>query len=197
MMFMKGISNFVSYTFAILFGFVILILFSSLVYSFYDQVLKNSITRNLKDISIQTSTGIIQLYNLGREFKANPANSTSILISNISLNYPEKIGDKNYEIELLTSPGIWNSLINFTISGKNETIVKELASSSKIIAKTTQRPFITYEYDLPNMPIILQGKFRSGENDILKLVRYNYNGTIQDTIILGQSDIIIGISSIR
>jgi hypothetical protein len=194
---MKGVSNFVSYTFTILFGFTILILFSSLIYSFYDQVLKTSITASLKQISIQTIDGIIQLYNLGKEFKTNPANSTSIIISNISLNYPEKVGDKNYEVELLSSPGIWNSITNFTISGENVTIVKETESSSKIIARTTQRPFVTYEQDLPNMPIILQGKFRSDENDILRLVRYNYNGTIEDRIILGESDIIVGISSIR
>ena len=45
-------------------------------------------------------------------------------------------------------------------------------------------------------PIVLQGKFKSGESDTLKLVRYNYNGDIQDVIILGESDIIIGIVSI-
>jgi hypothetical protein len=194
---MKGVSNFVSYTFTILFGFTILILFSSLIYSFYDQVLKTSITASLKQISIQTIDGIIQLYNLGKEFNTNPSNSTSIIISNISLNYPEKVGDKNYEVELLSSPGIWNSITNFTIDEENATIIKETESSSKIIVKTTQRPFVTYEQDLPNIPIILQGKFRSGENDVLRLVRYNYNGTIEDRIILGESDIIVGISSIR
>jgi len=194
---MKGISNFVSYTFTILFGFTILILFSSLIYSFYDQVQKTTITASLKQVSIQTADEIIKLYNLGKEFKANPTNSTTIIISNISLNYPQKISDKNYEIELSSSPGIWNSIINFTVNGENATIVKEAESSSKIIARTTQRPFVTYEYDLPNLPIMLQGKFRSGDNDILKLVRYNYNGTIEDRIILGESDIIVGIISIR
>jgi len=194
---MKGISNFVSYTFTILFGFTILILFSSLIYSFYDQVQKTSITASLKQVSIQTADEIIKLYNLGKEFKANPTNSTTIIISNISLNYPQKISDKNYEIELSSSPGIWNSIINFTVNGENATIVKETESSSKIIARTTQRPFVTYEYDLPNLPIMLQGKFRSGDNDILKHVRYNYNGTIEDRIILGESDIIVGIISIR
>ncbi len=194
---MKGISNFVSYTFTILFGFIILIFFSSLIYSFYDQVQKTSITASLKQVSTQTADSIVQLYNLGKEFKTNPANSTSIIISNITLNYPEKIGDKNYEVELLSSPGIWNSITNFTIDNRNVTVIKETKSSSKIIARTTQRPFITYEQDLPNIPIILQGKFRSGENDILILVRYNYNGTVEDRIILGQSDIIVGITSIR
>jgi hypothetical protein len=194
---MKGISNFVSYTFTILFGFTILILFSSLIYSFYEQVQKTSIISSLKQLSIQTSNSIIKLYDLSKEFKTNPANSTSIIISNVTLNYPEKIVDRNYEVELLSSPGIWNSITNFTISEKNVTIIKETESSSKIVVRTTQKPIETYEYDLPNIPIILQGKFKSGENDVLRLVRYNYNGTIEDRIILGESDIIVGISSIR
>lgn len=194
---MKGISNFVSYTFTILFGFTILILFSSLIYSFYEQVQKTSIISSLKQLSIQTSNGIIKLYDLSKEFKTNPANSTSIIISNVTLNYPEKIVDRNYEVELLSSPGIWNSITNFTIGEKNVTIIKETESSSKIVVRTTQKPIETYEYDLPNIPIILQGKFKSGENDVLRLVRYNYNGTIEDRIILGESDIIVGISSIR
>jgi hypothetical protein len=194
---MKGISNFVSYTFTILFGFTILILFSSLIYSFYEQVQKTSITSSLKQLSIQTSNGIIKLYDLSKEFKTNPANSTSIIISNVTLNYPEEIVDRNYEVELLSSPGIWNSITNFTIGEKNVTIIKETESSSKIVVRTTQKPIETYEYDLPNIPIILQGKFKSGENDVLRLVRYNYNGVIEDRIILGESDIIVGISGIR
>jgi hypothetical protein len=180
-----------------LFGFTILILFSSLIYSFYEQVQKTSIISSLKQLSIQTSNGIIKLYDLSKEFKTNPANSTSIIISNVTLNYPEKIVDRNYEVELLSSPGIWNSITNFTIGEKNVTIIKETESSSKIVVRTTQKPIETYEYDLPNIPIILQGKFKSGENDVLRLVRYNYNGVIEDRIILGESDIIVGISGIR
>ncbi len=194
---MRGVSNFVSYTFTILFGFTMLILFTSLIYSFYDQIQKTSITASLKQIAIQTTDSIIKLYELSKEFKTNPANSTSIIISNISLNYPKKIGGKGYEVELLSSPGIWNSITNFIISGANATIIKESVSSSKIVVKTIQKPVLTYEHDLPNTPIILQGKYRSGENDNLKLVRYNYNGIVEDRIILGQSDIIIGINIIR
>ena len=75
--------------------------------------------------------------------------------------------------------------------------MKETASSAKVIAKTTQRPIITYEYDVPNVPIKLQGKYSSGDDDTLRLIRYNYNGVLEDTIILGNSTLVIGVSSIR
>jgi hypothetical protein len=150
----------------------------------------------LKQICIQTANSIIQLHNIAKEFNSLPKNSTSIIISSIDLNYPNKVEGKNFEVELLTSPGIWNLVTNITIEGKNVTIVKETGSSSKIIAKTTQKPIIVYEHDIPNIPIVLQGKFRSGENDNLRIIRYNYNETVEDRIILGGSDIIVGITNI-
>jgi len=170
--------------------------FSTLIYGYYDQVLRSNIRASLKQIAIQTALSITKLYNLGKEFDATPENSSSIIISDIDLNYPNKVSGKNFEVELTSSPGIWNIVTNLTISGENVTIKKETTSGAKIIVKTTQRPFESYEHDLSNVPIVLQGKFRSGENDILRLVRYNYNRVVNDTIVLGESDIIIGITSI-
>jgi len=193
---MKGISQFISYAITILLGFSILIFLSTLVYRYYDDILKNTIKAELKQICIQTTNNIIKLHNLAKEFDAIPKNSTSTIISSIDLNYPNKVEGKNFEVELLASPGIWNSITNITIEGKEVIIVKETGSYSKIIAKTTQKPIIVYEYDVPNVPIVLQGKFRSGENDILKLLRYNYNGVIEDRIILGESELIVGITKI-
>lgn len=193
---MKGISRLVNYAITIMFGFIIVTVFSTLIYGYYDQVLKSNIRASLKQIAIQTALSITKLYNLGRESDATPENSSSVIISDIDLNYPNKVSGKNFEVELTSSPGIWNIVTNLTISGENVTIRKETTSGAKIIAKTTQKPFVNYEHDVPNVPIVLQGKFRSGENDTLRMVRYNYNGTLEDTIVLGESDIIIGITSI-
>lgn len=179
-----------------MFGFIIVTIFSTLIYGYYDQVLRSNIRASLKQVAIQTSLSITKLYNLGKESDAAPVNSSSIIISDINLNYPNRVSGKNFEVELTSSPGIWSMVTNLTIDGKNVTIKKETTSGAKIIAKTTQRPFLSYEYDVPNVPIVLQGKFRSGENDTLRLVRYNYNGVVNDTIVLGASDIIIGITSI-
>ena len=193
---MKGISKFISYAITILFGFILLIFFSTLIYNYYDGILKNTIQAELKQICIQTENNIIQLQNQAKEFKTIPKLSSSLTISSVDLNYPNKLEGRNFEVELLSSPGIWNLVANITIEGRNVTIVKETGSSSKIIAKTTQNPVVIYVHEVPNIPIILQGKFRSGENDNLKIVRYNYNGTVEDRIILGESEIIVGIIKI-
>jgi hypothetical protein len=194
---MKGVSNFITYSITILLGFLILTSFSLLIYGYYDQVSKSNIEVSLKQVCIQTLTGIIDLYNKGKNSDVIPENSSSIVLSEIELNYPDKISNKNFEIELVMSPGIWNTISNLTDNEESVEVRKEISSGSKIIARTTQRPFVEYVYDIPNIPLYLQGKFRSGENDILRLIRYNYNGQIQETVILGESEIIVGINSIN
>jgi len=193
---MKGIYQFISYAITILLGFSILIFLSVVVYRYYDDILKNTIKAELKQICIQTTNNIIKLHNLAKEVDVIPENSASAVISSIDLNYPNKVEGKNFEVELLSSPGIWNSITNITIEGRKVFIVKETGSYSKVIVQTTQNPIIVYEYDVPNTPIALQGKFRSGENDTLKLIRSNYNGVIEDRIILGESELIVGITKI-
>lgn len=194
---MKGSSKFITYAITIMLSFAIFIFFSSLIYYYYDQIIRANIKAGLKQIDIQTANAITKLYGIGKESNVSPENSSSVVIWEEDLNYPGDVGGKNFEVELISSPGIWNLVTNLTIEGKNVTIKKETSSGSKIIAKTTQRPLESYEYDAPNIPIIIQGKFRSGENDALRLVRYNYNGTVEDRIILGESSIIVGITSIR
>jgi hypothetical protein len=192
---MEGVSKFISYALTILSGFIVLTLLVSLIHGYYNRMMESNIRAVLRQIAAQTASSVVYLYNQGKESNANPPNSSSITLSYMDLNYPDRIGGKNFEVELLSSPGIWNVIANFTINGV-ATIRKESTSGAKVIAKTTQKPIISYEYDIPNIPILLQGKFRSGGNDTLRLVRYNYNGSLQDVIILGESDIIIGITSI-
>ena len=194
---MKGVSSFISYALTILFAFIILIFFTYAIYSYYDQAMRSNVKAGLKQITTQTTNSIVELYDLGKESDVSPSNSSSIIISDIDLNYPEKVSGKSFEVELVSTPGIWGMITDFTVDGKNATIRKESSSGAKIVAKTTQKPIISYEHDVPNIPIILQGKFRSGQNDTLRLIRYNYNESINDMIILGESDIIIGITNVH
>ena len=194
---MKGISRFVTYALIILSSFVVLIFFTTLIYDYYDRVLKINIQVSLKQVAAQTADNILYLYDQAKESDASPTNSTSITLSNIDLNYPNQVVDRNFEVELLSSPGIWNVITNLTIDNVNATIRKESISGTKIIAKTTQKPLVSYEYDVANVPIKLQGKYRSGGNDTLRLVRYNYADSLEDVIILGNSSIIIEITSIK
>jgi len=194
---MKGLSNYISYTLTMMLGFVIVAFFTTSLYKIYDRTVVSNIQAGLKQVTIQTMDGINYLYDESKKSDATPTNASSIVISDIALNYPEKISGKNFEIELISSPGIWNRITNLMIGDETATITKETESGSKIIAKTTQKPLIAYEYDIPNIPVKLQGKFKSGVNDTLRLVRYNYNGTIENIVILGEDDIIIGITGTR
>ncbi len=193
---MKGVSRFVTYAFTILLGFIIVSVFSILIFGYYDQILKSDITSGQKQIAIQTVSGIIELYGLAGAYEKIPENFSLILISSIDLNYPDTVSGRNFEVELISSPGIWSIITNMTIDGESAETRKEITSGSKIIVKTIQRPHLSYEHDVPNIPIVLQGNFRSGGNDILKLVRYNFNGTVEDRIILGECDIIVGVTSV-
>lgn len=193
---MKGVSNFITYTITILLGFVIVTAFSLIIYGYYSQISKSNIERSLEQVCIQTIISIINLYNQGKILEFTPEINSSIILSEIELNYPVKVSDRNFEVELVSSPGVWNIISNLTIDGATAQIRKEINSGAKIIARTTQRPFVSHEYEVPNIAIVLQGKFKSGENDTLRLIRYNYNGNIEDVIILGKSDLIIGISSV-
>jgi hypothetical protein len=178
-------------------GIVTLSLFSVLIYSYYDNTVRSNIETAFKQLATQTTGEIIKTYIVWSKSEASPENASLIILSNVSLSYPDKIAGRSYEVQLISSPGIWNVIQNLTISGQEATVKKEVNSGSKILLKTTQRPFVTYEYDIPNIPITLQGSFKSGMNDMLRYVRYNYNGTINDRIMLGEDNIIIGVVDIH
>ncbi len=196
-LFMKGLSNFVTYTFTILFSFIILGVFSSLIFSYYNQVMKSNTESGLKQLCIQTFVGIVNLYNQGINNDLIPTNSTSAVISQISLNYPDSVSGKQFEVYLIPSSGIWSTVKNITINGEIVKIKQEIDSGAKIIAKITEKPYTSYEYNVPNIPIILQGNFRSGNNDTLSLLRYNDNGNIENRVVLGDSNILIGIKNMN
>lgn len=194
---MKGISKFIGYTFLILLGFTMLTLFAGTIYSYYNSMLRRNIDVSLKQIAVDTSAQIIRLYDASKSSNSRPVNGTRLVISEVDLNYVSKISGKNYEVQLVTSPGIWTQIKslkidNITVASKDEKI-----SGSKVIVKTTQSPVVAYDFQIPNIPIPIQGVFRSGENSTLRFVRFNYNGTVNDTIILGESNVIIGLTKVQ
>jgi len=194
---MKGLSRFIEYTFLIMFGFTVLTLLTTMIYHYYNKNIDLNIKNGMKQVAMQTSDGIMKLYLTGEDIHAEPDNASAIIITSIDMNYPDHIAGKNYEVDLVGSPGIWNQAINLTIDSANATIRKETSSGQKIIVRITQQPYDTYEYDLPNIPVTVQGKYRSGMNDTLSYVRYNYLGTEYNTIVLGEFDYVLGMTVLR
>ena len=194
---MKGVSKFITYTFLILLGFVMLTLFTTTIYNYYNNILRRNIDVGMKQIAVQTSTEIIKLYDVGKSSNTRPTNASLTVISEIDLNYPIRISQKNYEVRLVSSPGIWTQIKSFKIDNSTATIKDEKISGSRIVVKTTQSPIVAYDFQISNIPVPVQGIFRSGENSTLKYIRYNYNGTVNDTIVLGESNLIIGVVKIQ
>lgn len=192
---MKGVSRFVAYVLTILFGFTVLISFSMIIYGYYDRILRVNVRASLKQIAEQTSSSVVNLYSMAEKSDVQPSNSSSITISSIDLNYPSKVGGKNFKVSLVSASDLWVQVDNVTVSGKVVTIRKEYSSGAKVVAETTQKPIVRYEHDVPNLPVSLQGSFRSGEDDLLRYVRYNYNGTINDAIIVGEPSLVVDITS--
>jgi len=194
---MKGLSKFVEYTFLILFGFTVLSLLTSMIYSYYSKTLERNINTGLKQTALQTSEAILKLYNTGQDVKAEPENASTIIVAAMDINYPNNIGGRNFEVDLISSPGIWVQVTNLTIDSEDANIRKETSSGAKILVKTTQDPFLSYEYPLANIAIEIQGKYTAGSNDTLSYIRYNYLGTEYDVIVLGDFDFIVGVDTIK
>lgn len=191
----KGQANLIEYVLTIAFSVIIFISVTAMVYSFYSSISKADVERGLKEISIQTSETILRLYKSAKDSKAQPSNSSSILISDVDLNLPSQVSKRNYEIYLVSSSSAWTNLVNFTLGNQTVSEITK-TSGAKVVAKTTQAPVVTVEYDVPNIDIDLQGRSENGVESKLRYYRYNFNSTVYDKIILGSPYILIDITGI-
>jgi len=191
----KAQAQLIGYLLTILLGVIVVVSIIAILFYFYDISLRNEIRQGLKQIAVQISDSIVRLFEVAKASKAVPSNYSSVLISQISLNLPASISNRNYEIVLIAANPIWQTIQNFTIDSQNVSFV-EITSGAKIIAKTTQDPIESIEYDVPNINVGLQGKSENGRNSKLSYYRYNINGTVYDKIVLGEADILINIENI-
>jgi len=190
---MKGQAKYIEYILTILLGVIFLVIISSLIYVFYTTSLKQEIRESLKQIALQVSHNILEAYEAGKTLKAQPSNYTSILLNEMDLNLPSSVSRRNYEIFLVSANPVW-STINFTVENQSISPIIE-TPGAKIVAQTTQDPIVSVEHALPNIDVSVQGKSENGRGE-LRYYRYNLNGTIYDTVILGEAEILIAITSI-
>lgn len=190
----KGQAELVEYIMTIAIGLIILTVISTLSYGFYRNAVKADLEKGLTELTIQTDENILKLYKTGKTSKAQPSNSSSILISDVNLNLPSQISKRNYEIYLVGSNPVWLNLINFTLNEQNVSSVTKI-SGAKVVARTTQDPYVTVERNMPNIEVGVQGRSENGKDSKLTYYRYNANGTVYDKIVLGSS-ILIDVTNI-
>jgi hypothetical protein len=192
----KAQANLIQYVLTILFSVIVLVSVSSLFYTFYINSLKNEVREALTQLAVQTSDSIVTIYNDAKSTKYTPSNYTTILIREVDMKYPSAISNRNYEIFLVSASQVWASINILPIGGKNITMVPK-TSGIKVIAKTTQDPKITVEYNVPNVDVGVMGTCKNGINSNLKYYRYNINGTTYDIIVLSEAGILARISGVR
>lgn len=190
----KAQAKLIEHVFTILLGVILLTSIVALVYSFYMNSIKTEIRESLKQIAIYTSDNIINIYKTAKASDAQPSNQTSVLIKEIDLNLPAEVSKRNYEVFLISSSSLWLSITNFTVDEQNVSSIVE-TSGPKVVAQTTQDPKITVEQSISNIDIALQGRSENGKEGKLRYYRYNINGTIYDSIVLGEADVLIRITA--
>lgn len=192
----KGQANLIQYVFVILLSVIVLVSVTSLFYTFYMNSIKNEIRESLTHLAVQTSDAIVTVYNDAKNTKYTPSNYTSILVKDVDMKYPSAVSNRNYEISLVGASQIWMSLETITIGGQNVSILPK-TSGIKVVAKTTQDPKITVDYDVQNVDVGVMGTSKNGIDTTLKYYRYNINGTTYDLIVLGGSEILARITGVK
>ena len=192
---MKGQANFIEYIFTILLSVVVVIAITLLVYGFYRNLIENEVKQELRQIVIQTSDQIVRLYDVARASKAQPTNYTSLLLSEVDLNLPRQASNKNYDVLLVSSSQLVSIISLVTIDGLNVSNTVS-GANAKVVARTNDDPEIEVEYDIPNIDVSVQGKASDGVNATLRYYRYNINGVLYDTIVLGPYDILVRLSGV-
>ena len=181
---MKGISAIIGYTLAVLISVIVISIVSILIFDIQAKIVEDQVKRDLSQVSSQTSEKITDLYTLTRFSKTSPGNSTSILLADVTLNLPSKVASKSYKLKLLSAAEVLSQIENVTMGEENVT-TQNSPPLGKIVAQTTEEPFVTVEYDIPSIDIDIQGSVGDPTNASLKYYRYNPNGTVLDVIVLG------------
>ena len=190
----KAQASFVSYVLTILLSVLVLGSITLLFYTFYNTSLQNEIRESLRQLAIQMSDNIIKIYENFKDVRTEPGNYTNTLLYEGDLNLPTSVSNRDYEILLVTSNPSWSNIANITI--ENQTVYPILfTSGAKVIARTTQSPIVSVEYDIPNINAIVEGRSQNGIDTKLRYYRNNINGTMYDIITIGNQDVLLKITT--
>ncbi len=185
----KGISPMVSYVLAILIAVIVLSGVALLVNGFYRTILEDEARRELTQINAQVSSKVTEIYSITKASKASPSNSTAILLADLRINLPAKVAGKKYQITFVSANQIANYVSNVTLSGQNVSTIN-YPGTAKIVAETTEEPLVLIESDVPSLGVDIQGRTDNPTNTTLRYYRYNPNGTVIDTILMGDYSLV-------
>ena len=192
----KGQAEVVENLFTILFGIIVLAAISIIAYNLYTNQLRSEIEKNLREIGSGISSHILKLYEVGKNSKYYPRVNESLKLAEVDLKLPNQVSGRNYEVILISASPIWVQISNISVGGAAPATAMIMPAGVKMILRTTQSPIVEIEQEVPNVDVSVQGKSENGLNSLLRYYRYNFNGTIKDSIVLGDYGIIIDISKV-
>ncbi|MFH0711160.1 MAG: hypothetical protein V1944_01125 [Candidatus Aenigmatarchaeota archaeon] len=163
---------------------------------FYNNTIKQQVSASLRQVAVQASDAVSRVYQAAKDIKNSPSNSTSVLLYQLDTPLPKQVSKRNYELILVSSNPIFSTVTNITIDG-TPVVSSVTTSGAKVIARTLQDPEMTVEIDIPNIDVQVQGRVLNGVNTSLRYYRYNLNGTIVDSVIIGPYDLLINPSGVK
>jgi len=173
----KGLSVFVSHIIAIAILFVVMIIISFQMYSYYFN-LKENIQRSQATIVSQRIADVVfGLYTAYKDSDYTPEVGENLTLSEIYINLPEKIAGNNYEVSLQQHGDFWVDVNASESSYHNE----RPYTSVKI--ETMGKPQKVYNYPIYNIvPVEVSGSVRKATKIKISYIRANENGEIKDYI---------------
>lgn len=192
---MKGQAEIVDYIFSIALSVVVFVSVVAVSYSIYRQQLSTETTNELRQVVLQTSDSILKMYDAAKLSTANPSNGTVVMLSQIQLQLPNQVAQRNYKLILQSTTSQVPVITSITAGGDNVTFVRQ-TSGTIIVAETVDNPVVTQQIVLPNVGAFAEGVFTSGGNATLTYYRYNFNGTSYDTVLLGGPSLILHVTSV-
>lgn len=196
----KAQAVFYEYALIVLVGMFALVTVALLFFSLQNRAIENDIRASLTQLAIQTSDSIVRLYDTSKDSKVSPSTNSSVLISTMDLRLPTDVSNRNYRIQIVSANSIWTQVTLVQSDGSNITTTNgsliETTSAAKVVAETLQDPKVTLEHVIPNIAANIQGFSENGLHDKLKYYRVNFNGTVTDTIVLGDSTLWIDLRTV-
>lgn len=175
----KGLSSFVSHVLALAISIIILSIVAANLFDYYRDTVEQSQRTQARLVSGMTGENIIRLYTSYRDSDTEPIEGESLVLGKVKLSVPEKISGRSYIISLRDNDDYW---IDVQVeNSENEDVYRKYAA---VEITTMNTPSVEEVYSLNNIGIDLEGRVRKTDEVVLKYIRNNTDGTINDKIIM-------------
>ncbi|MFB6075691.1 MAG: hypothetical protein ABEK17_00965 [Candidatus Aenigmatarchaeota archaeon] len=176
---LKGLSSFVSHVLALAISIIILSIVAANLFGYYGDTVEQSQRTQARLVSGEIGENIIRLYTNYIDSDTEPMEGETLVLGKIRLSVPEKISGRSYIISLRDNDEYW---IDVQIEGlKSENIYRNYAA---VKITTMNTPGVEETYNLNNIGINLEGRVRKTDEIVLKYIRNNTDGTLNDKIVM-------------